>query len=99
MATPDQNGVTTREHLEQVERQIGRTPVELIGPEYPVHMSRLWSAFLSLSSRRPQGFNGPLPLGYDTIKYFIELTDTRLDPWEISVIEALDRAYMRVVNE
>jgi hypothetical protein len=33
--TPDKNGTTQRDHLEQVERQTGRRPIALEGPDFP----------------------------------------------------------------
>jgi len=95
---PDQNGITLREHLEQVERQTGKTLEELQGPEFPFPLSNIWSAFIDLSSTRGQGFSGPLHITYNEIKAYMELTGTELRPWEVEVIKGLDRVYMKVAN-
>ena len=96
---PDKDGVTEREHLEQVERQIGRRPEALEPPtHFPPLLEHVWSAFISLSGSRSMGFSGPNPIGYDTIKAFIELTDTPLTAWEVQTIIRLDRVYMGVAN-
>jgi len=54
-----QDQATKLEHLEQVERQTGRTPKKLEGPDFPISIEYLWSAFISLSSARTSGFSGP----------------------------------------
>mgnify|MGYP003679058543 FL=1 len=97
--TPDQNGTTEREHLEQVERQTGRK-VEALEPPtpFPMLLSHVWSAFISLSTSRGSGMNGPLPIGYGQIKAWKELTETSISPWEIEAIKRLDLEYMRVAN-
>jgi hypothetical protein len=82
----------------QVEEQTGRTPLPLIGPEFPDEVLHVWSAFLLLNQSRSQGFNGPLPITYQEIDAWLRLTNNRLFPWEIEVVKKLDAVYMRVVN-
>ena len=91
--TPDQNGTTQREHLEQVERQTGRRPIALEGPDFPLLVSHIWSAFILLSN-----FSGPNPISYAEIKTWKELTETPLDAREVEAIKRLDAVYMRVMN-
>lgn len=95
---PDQNGVSQREHLEQVERQIGRKPQELEGPEFPLLVSHVWSAFISLSNSRTAGFSGPNPITYEQIKAWKELTDTPFDSRDVESVMRVDQVYMRVAN-
>jgi hypothetical protein len=96
--TPDKNGTTQREHLEQVERQTGRRPIALEGPDFPMLVSHIWSAFILLSSARSAGFSGPNPISYEEIKTWKELTETPLDAREVEAIKRLDTVYMRVMN-
>lgn len=97
--TPDQNGTTEREHLEQVERQTGRRLEALEPPTpFPMLLSHVWSAFISLSSSRGSGMNGPLPIDYVQIKAWKELTETSISAWEIGAILKLDTLYMRVAH-
>ena len=42
--------------------------------------------------------NGPLPISYEQIKAWKELTETSILPWEIEAIRKLDAEYMRVAN-
>ena len=90
--------MTQREHLEQVERQIGRKPQELEGPEFPRLVSHVWSAFISLSNSRSTGYSGPNPITYEQIKAWKELTDTPLDSRDVEAVVRIDAVYMRVAN-
>ena len=96
---PDKDGITEREHLEQVERQIGRRPEALEPPtEFPQLMSHVWSAFCVLSNSRTAGFSGPNPITYEQIKAWKELTETPIAPREVEAIKRLDAVYMGVAN-
>ena len=88
---PDQNGTTEREHLEQVERQIGRRIEALEAPTpFPMLISHVWSAFIALSSSRGSGFSGPAPITFEQIKAWKDLTETSIEPWEIEAIKRVD---------
>ena len=96
---PDKNGTTEREHLEQVERQIGRRPEALEPPtHFPSLLSHVWSAFVALSNSRSMGFSGPNPITYIEIKAWKELTETPIAPREIEAVKRLDTVYMGVAN-
>lgn len=94
-----ESGTTEREHLEQVERQTGRK-IEALEPptKFPLLLSNIWFAFISLSSSRSAGFSGPNPIGYEEIKAWKELTETPLSAWEVEAIKRLDAAYLGVAN-
>ena len=96
LSKPDQNGVTAREHLEQVERQTGRRPRELEGPEFPDLVSYLWSAFLSLSSCRGSTQYGGAPLTATDIKDWQEVSGQYLSARDFEAIKRLDALYLRV---
>jgi hypothetical protein len=96
---PDANGVTKREHLEQVERQTKLSLKELEDPcEFPDLLVNVWSAFCDLSNCRTQGFSGPNPISYRDIKDYMELTDTTLSSREVKLLIKLDGVYMRAAN-
>ena len=96
---PDENGTTEREHLEQVERQIGRRPEALEPPtHFPQLMSHVWSAFIALSNSRTAGFSGPNPITYNEIKSWKELTETPISSREVIVIKRVDVVYMGIAN-
>jgi hypothetical protein len=91
--------VTQKEHLLQVERQSGRTPLALQGPEFPELLEYVWTAFLLLNNTRGQGFSGPLPISYQEIDAWQRMTQNTLLPWEIEAVKRLDAVYLRVVNK
>jgi len=96
---PTESGATEREHLEQVERQTGRKIEALESPtEFPVVISHVWSAFITLSNSRSAGFSGPNPITYEQIKAWKELTETPLASWEVEAIKRLDVVYLGVAN-
>ena len=99
LSIPDKDGVTERQHLEEVERQSGRTPLALQGTEFPELLGYVWTAFLLLNQGRGQGFNGPLPISFQDILAWQQLTNEYLLPWEVSTIKRLDTVYLRVVNK
>ena len=99
LSIPDKDGVTERQHLEEVERQSGRTPLALQGTEFPELLGYVWTAFLLLNQGRGQGFNGPLPLSFQDMLAWQQLTNEYLLPWEVSTIKRLDAVYLRVVNK
>ena len=50
LAKPNEDGKSMREHLEQVEKQLGRELEELNGPRLPDVLSSLWTYFSSYKS-------------------------------------------------
>ena len=97
--TPDKDGTTEREHLEQVERQTGRKLEALVSPEpFPLLLSHVWSAFITLNDSRTAGFSGPNPITYEQIKAWKELTDTQLSSQEVVAIKRVDGVYMGTIN-
>ena len=95
---PDENGISLREHLEEVERQTGHTPKELQGPSFPDLLGHVWFAFLSLSPNRGQGMSGVLPLTYQEIDSWMKVTGNCLAPHEVTILKRLDNVYRRVMN-
>jgi len=96
---PDASGITKREHLESVERQVGHSLKELETPtEFPNVLANVWSAFCALSNCRSQGFSGPNPISYRDIKDYKELTESPISPKEVNLIRELDGVYMRTAN-
>jgi len=61
-------------------------------------LAHVWSAFISLSSSRGSGFNGPAPITFEQIKAWKELTEASIEPWEIEAIKRVDLEYLRVAN-
>jgi hypothetical protein len=91
--------VTEREHLQEVEKQSGRTPLALQGPEFPELLEYVWTVFLLLNNTRGQGFSGPAPISYQEIDAWQRMTHNTLLPWEAEAVKKLDAVYLRVVNK
>jgi hypothetical protein len=95
----DENGITQREHLQQVERQTGYTPKALENPTpFPKLMMYIWSVFIDLNSARTAGFSGPNPITYTEIKAWKELTETPLSAWDTQALKRLDQVFIRTTN-
>ena len=92
------DGISEREHLEQVEKQTGIRPKGLESPDFPMALSHVWSAFLALSRSRSMGFSGPNPVTYEQTLAWKKLTGTPLDAREVETVMSLDTIYMRVIN-
>lgn len=93
------NGVTYREHYEQVEKSSGHTPEELDIGECPDDLFYLYTWFLEMHGSR--GFNqaGPCPITFDDIIKWQALYRISLEPWEVRTIKFLDGAYLKVSAE
>jgi len=98
LAKPSEDGKPLREHLEQVEKQLGRPIEDLTGPEFPDPMLHTWLYFLSISQGRSGGFNGPNPISYPDIKAWAELTGSPVTTREVDVIKRLDAIYIRTMT-
>jgi len=77
-----------------VEKQLGRTPASLIGPEFPELLSHLWMMFIDLSNSR----SDRIPLTYTEIKAYKDLTETPLSAKDIEVIKELDALWLKVMH-
>lgn len=91
--------MTTRAHLEQVQKATGKTPDALILPEFPHIATHVWDAFMSIHKGRSYGMSGPNPLSWGDIKDWSELNGIRLTPWENEVVKDLDLIWVNSVSE
>ena len=80
--------------MESVERQTGRRPAALDGPELPSDGAHVWAWFLELSAGRGSNGFGPNPISYLDLLAWSMLTGTITRPAEIEAIMALDRVWM-----
>lgn len=95
----DKNGVTEREHLEQIEKATGRRPDFLDGPEIPTLAEPVWDYFRQMHGRRTYGMEGPHPLTYESILAWCNLYAIRLSWWEMEAVESLDTTWLNVMRE
>ena len=96
---PGKDGISQREHLEQVQKQTGREMPELEGPPFPQALVHVWSAFIDLSQCRSVGFSSPNPISYSEIRAYMETTMTPLSPIEVQAVRELDTAYLGAHDE
>lgn len=71
---------------------MGQEPIPA-GGEY------LWAAFTRLHGRRGSNGFGPSPLSWPDLDAFNRMSRINLAPWEVEIIEALDRVYLTHVAE
>lgn len=88
------HGGTEREHLESVERQTGKRPASLDGPDLPADATHVWLWFLDLSSTRGSNGFGPNPLAWTEIAAWASLTGIIVRPAEIEALLILDHAWL-----
>jgi hypothetical protein len=97
---PDKDGETDRQRLLAVESQTGKTPPELAeAPILASHLAGLWMFFCELSEARGGNGFGVNPIGWSEFHSWQQLTRTRLAPWEVRAIRAVDRVFIRVMGQ
>jgi len=100
LSKTDGKGITKRQHLEQIERQLGRKPIELVEPcVLPSVVAYIWAAFCRLSNRRTSSETGVNPITFTEINAWKELLEVKVKPWEIEAILELDEVYLRISRE
>lgn len=62
-------------------------------PTLPREGAYLWNSFIDLHSTRGGGF-GPAAITFVEIEAWSRLTASPLEPWEVSIIRAIDDAYL-----
>lgn len=68
------------------------------GPSVPIAGRRVWSIFLDLNAARSVGF-GPNPITYSEIEAWSRVRLEPVRPWELDIIRALDRAFLKASGE
>lgn len=89
--------MSKRDHLLQVQKQIGKRLKELEPIEFPKLVANIWTCFIDLSYSRTSGMSMN-PLSYTEIKNYLELTGTYLSPEEVKALKRLDASYMRIMT-
>ena len=95
LSKPQQDGATTREHLESLWRQSGVKPPELEAPPLPPLAAHIWAWFCDLSGERGNNGMGPSRLTARNIMDWCEFTATTLALWERRALRALDDAWIK----
>jgi hypothetical protein len=66
-------------------------------PEVPIAGRRVWSIFLELNATRTAGM-GPNPISFGEIAAYSRLRREPVRPFEVSILRALDAAYMEAAR-
>ena len=99
MSLGEEDGSTLRDHLENVKKLTGKTPEQLIMPEFPEMCVSVWEWFLKLHSRRTYGGFSANPITYSEMKAFFDLECIIPQPWEIKGIIELDTVMLSLYNK
>lgn len=91
--------MSEREHLQQVEKVTGKTPTELLGPDFPVDASLVWAYFLEVHQGRSYGMSGPNPVSWSDLSAWCNLHGIVLSSWEVSTIKELDLLWISIAHE
>jgi hypothetical protein len=86
-----EGGGTKRDHLERIEKQIGKQQI----PDYsvPPEGEHIWNWFWELSNLRSQGFGVSL-ISYTEIRSWMHVRRPLIYDWEIEVLVQMDRAFI-----
>lgn len=95
----DDQGISEREHLAQVERQLGYTPDKMRNPEkFPRLLLYIWTAFCDLSNTRSSNGFGLNPLSHSEIYHWLCLTQTPMSSRDIRTLKKLDQLFIGSLN-
>jgi len=97
LSSKDKNGDSLRDTLEKVKLYEGIIHEDLIPIEVHPTVMYLWSYFLQLNNSRQSGMSVNA-LSYSEIDAWQRLTNTTISPFELSVIKALDSAFISHIN-
>ena len=93
LSTRQKDGATLREHLEAVQRQTGKKPEELCGPELPPEGAHWWHWWCELAQGRQNGL-AVSPITWADVAAWAALTGRQLDPFDLNAIRAIDAAFV-----
>lgn len=88
-----------REILESVERQTGRRPPDLDGPDMPLELAYLWGWFMELHACRGSNGFGPNPISYSDIAAWAGLAGVAIRAPELQCLVILDRLWLTAQAE
>ena len=74
-------------------------PEQLEPVDIPYGIQYLWHFFCELSNSRDYGEAGPKPITWTEIKSWSELTKSDPTAWEIDVVKAIDRTFLKEANK
>jgi hypothetical protein len=104
MDTPNKQGVSRRQGLESLKKQMvlaGKSKqyieercIELLPVKLERGTETLVNTFNQLSTRRSYGMNGPQPITFTEIQAFDLLTGANLTAWEVETLTSMDSIFI-----
>ena len=94
LSKPGEDGVPLREKLGKA-RANGLQKL----PQMPTALEHVWHWFRDLSFARTSNGFGPNPITYAEIAAWRDLTLAMPNPWEVSLLKRLDRAYLEEMSK
>lgn len=91
----DSEGISQRAHLEQAKRSGADVPLLDNAPQLPYATEHIWGWFSELHQARTGSGFAPNPITYEAIYAWSQLSGAIPTPWEVSVIKAIDAAYLK----
>ena len=96
---PDEQGVSKRATLLDVERQTGETPKALLeARQQPEGTEFVWQVFNELSMTRGIGMAGAQPITYLELDAYQRVSGLTLTAFELQAIRELDITFLGVVR-
>jgi hypothetical protein len=86
LSQKDKDGISLREHYEQVEKTTGIRPHELDVPPLPETTAEFWAVFLRLHRSR----QADAPVAFSEVLAYSRLTGRIFTPLEVDAISELD---------
>lgn len=109
MGSRQKDGSTLKEHIEAAESNpfaafVPKAEEALAQVEEPPSLPEpamyAWTYFVRLhNTRQPGGLGGFCAITFQEIEAFINVTYSDIEPWEIDLIQAWDREFLKIVAE
>ena len=90
-------GASLGDHYAAVARETGKEVAP--APVLPAALSYLWNHFAMLHRTRGSNGFGPNPISWSEMKAYVEMTGSRLEPWEVEAIRQLDEEFLTSMVE
>jgi hypothetical protein len=95
----DKSGTTWRATLRQLWKTTGKKPKGLTPPKLPTLAALPFEWWKELNRARTCSELGLNPLSFESIRAWSEIRRITLDPFDLTLIQAIDRAYLQVFNQ
>ena len=98
LSKTDSKGVSVEATLRQVEKSTGRQHPRLSLPDFPDAAENAWNSFHEINQGRTGNGFGSNPITWPDLQSWSELTGNIIRPWEVRLIRALDRTWLKTFS-